>query len=69
MQAKSNIAIDTELSKAEEQIQLSPYTMFKYSIRSSLPIRIYFFGRMHMKELSNVATDNNTMPSCSHQRL
>jgi hypothetical protein len=41
LQAKSNIVIDTVLSKAEEQIQLSPYTMFKYSIRSDLTRKYY----------------------------
>ena len=45
MQTKSKIVIDTVLSNTEEeeeeQSQLSPYTMFKYSIRSELTRKYY----------------------------
>jgi hypothetical protein len=49
MQTNSNTVIDTVLSKAEEESKLSPYMMFKYSIRSDLTrkyserrLRIFF---------------------------
>ncbi|HEX6028817.1 MAG TPA: hypothetical protein VFY64_07250, partial [Nitrososphaeraceae archaeon] len=47
MQTKSKTVIDTVLSntKEEEQSQLSPYTMFKYSIRSELT-RMYYERRL-----------------------
>jgi integrase len=41
MQTNSNTVIDTVLSKAEEESQLSPYMMFKYSIRSDLTRKYY----------------------------
>jgi hypothetical protein len=43
MQTNSKIVIDTVLSntKEEEQSQLSPYIMFKYSIRSELTRKYY----------------------------
>jgi integrase len=41
MQTKSNTVIDTVLSESEEQSQLSPYMMFKYSVRSELTRKYY----------------------------
>jgi hypothetical protein len=48
MQTNPKIVIDTVLSntkEGEEQSQLSPYTMFKYSIRSELT-RMYYERRL-----------------------